>query len=104
MAHISHISKSFNIHIYRGRDANTFATYNIALINDVAKVTVHILNDGINGDAHDDANNDDDNATPQLHMLSYPLGQISQKERIDAMLNGAFISPSSNCSMYLKLA
>ena len=57
------------MYTYGGKDANRKATYNVAHINDVARL--------LNPDENNEDSND--NTTAQLHILSWSLGQISQK-------------------------
>ena len=56
-----------------GKYANIHATYKVAPINNVGRITVH--ND-------DDEDDDDDDATAWLHILSWLLGQISKSTGI----------------------
>ena len=59
-----------------------YATSEVAPINDLARITVHRQHQMILLDDNDHDNNaNNDDATAQLHGLSWPCGQISQKKK-----------------------
>ena len=72
-----------NIHLWEIY-AYIYAIYEVAAINDIARIAVTVDNN--NDDDDYTANNNNDDATVCLHILSWSLGQMSWQENVSSTM------------------